>query len=136
MISSKIFRSERNLIENNYDTDFEEESRFSGAFKKIVCILVLFAAISSFVSYTLVLSKEKELQLLHSKTVSKEMDNIYMRNNVEFTKSLYNVNKKAKSVNYLQKPLKIIEIDLDEKKLSIDLDKTLQYSNDRIVAGY
>ena len=116
---------------------FEKNSTFkfsiNSAFKKIAVLVFSLTILSSLVSYTLVLGKEKELSKLHTITHNIQMDNVDIRNDVEFTRSLYNVHYQSKSLSYLKKPDKIIEIDLSEKILKPEEVISLARENDEEV---
>ena len=135
MLSSFMYRRNKTLLKEKQE-EINEESTLNPKVKMFVVMAVLLAGISSLISYTLVLSKEKDIQSLHSETIVTQMDNIDIKNDVEFTKSLYNVYGKAKTLTFLHKPDKIIEVDLikDDLQVAIDLNKPVNI--DRIVTGY
>lgn len=136
MLSKEIFRGTKNLLETRFNEDINDLGSVNKLLKKTIVVLLLVAGTSSLISYTFVLSKENELQNLHSQTTLAEMDMIDLKTDVDFTKSLYNVHEKAKSITYLHKPEKVMEIDLDKMNLDVDLDENQPECVDRIVAGY
>jgi hypothetical protein len=104
--------------------------------KKIVMIILVVAIVSSMISYTLVLSKESNLLSLHKQTSKIQMENIEIKTNVEFARSLYNVETKAMSVSYLHKPEKVIEVEADKANLTVNVDRYPDNKSERIVGGY
>ena len=136
MLSKYLFRNTKPPFMKQFEKNSTFKFSINSAFKKIAVLVFSLTILSSLVSYTLVLGKEKELSKLHTITHNIQMDNVDIRNDVEFTRSLYNVHYQSKSLSYLKKPDKIIEIDLDKQDLRVKIDKCLSYADYRIVTGY
>ncbi len=136
MLSKTVYRKYKTLLDEKHDDNVGGKSKINGFIKGAIVISVVIAAASSLVSYTLVLSQEKALQSLHSETMVTQMDNIDIKNDVEFTRSLYNVHGKAKTLTFLHKPDKIIEVDMINDSLNVDINTDNTFTVDRIVTGY
>lgn len=136
MHSNTIHIQSRAVVQPKEIEINESKNYFSKGVKIFAVTLLLLAGVSSLASYTLVLCQENALEQLHSKTLGTQMDNIDIKNDVEFSRSLYNVYGKSRAITYLHKPNKIIEVDLTAETKDVDVVDTVSNSMDRIVAGY
>lgn len=73
------------------------------------CVLVL-SVLSSMISYSMIISKENALALIHNKTNEVNFDNLELQNKVDYAKSFYNINNKIAKVNFLKKADNILEV--------------------------
>lgn len=101
-----------------------------------VFIILGITVLTCMLTNTLAVYKEIALLELHEKTHDLFMENIDKNVNVEFAKSIYNINFKAKNLSNLHKPDKIIEVDLKNQNLSVDIVKLPQDTKVRVVGGY
>ena len=136
MHSNTIHIQSRSVIQPEEIEINDNKSFIPKSVKAITIVLLMLAGISSLASYTMVLCQENALEQLHSKTLGTQMDNIDISNDVEFSRSLYNVYGKSRSIAYLHKPTRIIEVDLNNKVADVEVVSTDANSMDRIVAGY
>lgn len=124
------------LVKDVFSDDNSNKKTTNKLVKKVSVIFISLTILSLVVSYTLVLCKEDDVRKLHIKTSSVKMENIDMKSNVEFSKSLYNVESKASSISYLHKPEKIIEVDEKPEKIDINLNEYRKKPIERAVSGY
>ena len=137
-MQSNTIHIQSKMVNVSTDTTIEQDSKpfFHKSIKIVVSIVLLLAGISTLVSYTLVLCQENALEKLHAKTLSTQMDNIEIKNDVEFSRSLYNVYGKSRAITYLHKPGKVIEVDMTANESELEISNDDSSSIDRIVAGY
>lgn len=118
------------------NSDKPKDTFLKDMFKCVIFVLLAVTVISSFVSYTLVLSKENDILKLHKKASVTQMENNDIKTEVEFAKSLYNVQDKASGLSFLSKPDKIIEVDITNKTYNVELDDVDNLTVERFVSGY
>ncbi|MEW5819705.1 MAG: hypothetical protein AB1782_05895, partial [Cyanobacteriota bacterium] len=104
--------------------------------RAILLLILSIAVITCLISHTLSLYTEMDVVQLHNKTQKLFMDNNEKNVNVEFAKSLYNINRKAINVTNLHKPDKILEVDISEENFKVDVEKEIFISDVRVVSGY
>jgi hypothetical protein len=104
--------------------------------KRVILVLLGLAVASSFVSYTLVLCKENDILSLHKKTVEVQMENNDIKTEVEFARSLYTVQNKVSTLNFLHKPDKIIEIEEGYKASNVEVTEFPRIVDERVISGY
>lgn len=104
---------------------------------RALLLLVMFVSvISCIVVHSFVVCKEISLDTLHEKTKLIYMENIENTVNVEYSKSLYNINTKATNITNLHKPDKIIEVQCNSDDLNVNIVQLPKDDNLRIIGGY
>lgn len=135
MFSKDIYRDYKTFFTVNFN-NISDKTLLPRVLKVMTISLLAVAVVSSLITYLFVLSKENSLQALHSETYTMHMDNIDIRNDVEFTRSIYNVYDKARSISYLHKPDKILEVSCKSDDVIVDVEEYQTLNQNRIVAGF
>lgn len=136
MQSNPIYNNAENLDEDEFKVNNVISKLINVTSKNIIFSILAVVVIVSFVSYTMVLCKENELLKLHRQTSITQMENVDVKTQVEFAKSIYNVESKAASLVFLHKPDKIIEVDGYNNNSAININDIHRIEVERVVGGY
>ena len=126
-----------NLIKVNFPNNKKAKSFVKSYLKLIIIIIISGVGLISLISYTMVLCLENKVLSLHKDTAKIQMENVDIKTQVEFAKSLYNVQNKAATLNFLHRPDKIIEVDYDSRKINVNnLIKPVSKPVEKVIGGY
>lgn len=130
------YKNNKNILEVDFKTSNEPKKAFRFNLNKLIIIGISIIALAFMITYSIAINTENTLRKLHTKTTNIQTENIEMKTKVEFSKSLYNVQNKAETVNFLHKPEKVIEIESKSKDTKIDLSKYSNKKQERALSGY
>ena len=126
--SKKSCRKKPFSIEN--DKNLKLIQRFN---KCLTGILLLFLCVLGF-SYYLVTEKERDVVSIHNQANKLNFANLKLENNLDQSKSFYNIKKKASKINFLKNPDKVLEIKARTK--IVKFNKNLVRKKLKTVPGY
>lgn len=136
MEKKATYKNNKNILEVDFKTNNEPKKPFRFNLNKIIIIGISLITLAFMIIYSITINTENTLRKLHSKTTNIQTENVEMKTKVEFSKSLYNVQNKAETVNFLHKAEKVIEIDSKGKDTKIDLSKYSNKKQERVLSGY
>lgn len=136
MVNSRQFYDNQNIIRGSFRKKRKPRYSFKPTVLHFVIILVVIGIAISAGSYSLVLFKEDSLQELHTETSKLKENNNEMKTKVEVSKSIYNIESKAETLNHLEKPKKLIEISDKNVVTSVRIEDEPKKDKVNIVSGY